>query len=161
MGKDLDQTAHAPALPPAPPYGAAVVVYRRAGADTEFLVLHRSPRDPDFAAEWAWGPPSGGRHPGEPLDRCAARELCEETGLRLPVRRTEAGAPDWAVYLAEAPRGAGVALSAEHDEYRWLPLAQALALATPAVVRAGLLRAAQEIPAERVRTGPNTPATGA
>jgi len=143
----MTQADHDTALTREPPYGAAVVVYRRVGAGVEFLLLHRSPRDPDFAAEWAWGPPSGGRHPGEPLDRCAARELCEETGLRLPVRTTGAGSPDWAVYLAEAPLGAVVTLSAENDEYRWLPLARALALATPTVVRAGLARAAQEIPA--------------
>ncbi len=136
----MTRADHDTALTTEPPYGAAVVVYRRAGAGVEFLLLQRSPRDPAFAAAWAWGPPSGGRHPAKPLDRCAARELCEETVLRLPVRPTGAAALEWTVYRAEAPRGAGVAFAAEHDEYRWLPLAQALALATPAAVRAGRTR---------------------
>ncbi len=132
-------------MSPDPPYGATVVVYRRAQGQVEFLLLHRDPRDPDFAEEWSWGSPAGGRHPGEPPDRCAARELFEETGLRLQVRETDAGSPEWCVYVAEAPTDAPVVLSHEHDAYRWLPLAEALAHATPEVVRASLARAARHI----------------
>src|SRR4051812_33640184 len=123
-----------------PPYGAAVVVYRQGQVEVEFLLLHCSPLDPDFAEDWAWGPPSGGRHPDEPIDYCAIRELFEETGLQLPVRKTNAGSAEWVVYLAEAPHGARVELSSEHDQYQWLPLEQALMHATPEVVRATMQR---------------------
>ncbi len=55
------------------------------------------------AGDWAWGPPAGGRFPGEDVDACAARELLQETGLDMPVRRADVPSQDWPTYLAEAP----------------------------------------------------------
>lgn len=128
-----------------PPYGAAIVVFRREHGETRFLVLHRADQGPEFAGDWAWGPPSGGREPGEPIDQCATRELLEETSLGLHPQRTAAGSPDWFVYLAEAPRDAVVALSSEHDHFAWLSLDEAATRILPDVVRQGFVEAARTI----------------
>jgi 8-oxo-dGTP pyrophosphatase MutT (NUDIX family) len=128
-----------------PPTGAAIVVYRRLGDRVELLLLHRAHIGPDFADDWAWGPPSGCRFPGEDIDRCAARELAEETGLALPVRRIDAESGPWVYYLAEAPLEAEIALSAEHDRYAWLPIDRAVDAASPEVVRSQVRRAAAAI----------------
>jgi len=48
-----------------PPFGALIVVYRRTQEATEFLVLHRAHAGPEFQGDWAWGPPSGMREPGD------------------------------------------------------------------------------------------------
>jgi 8-oxo-dGTP pyrophosphatase MutT (NUDIX family) len=93
------------------------------------------------SGDWAWGPPAGEREPDEDADACAARELLEETGLAVPVVRTDAGNPVWLVYLAEGAADA-VCLSAEHERCVWLPLGEAAARTAPEAVRAGLLRAA-------------------
>lgn len=85
-----------------PPYGALIVAYRWRGRQPEFLLLHRSGNGPDYAGEWAWTPPCGVREEGEAIDECAARELVEETGLPLPLRRTGDGSRDWVIYVAEA-----------------------------------------------------------
>ncbi|HET7038018.1 MAG TPA: NUDIX domain-containing protein [Thermomicrobiaceae bacterium] len=122
------------------PFGAAVVVCRHGERGPELLVLHRAQLGPDFEGDWAWGPPSGARYPGESIAVCAARELREETGLRLPLR--PAGGPgDWAVYLAEAPRDAEIRLSPEHDRFAWLPIDEAVGRTSPADVRAQLAAA--------------------
>lgn len=113
-----------------------IVVYRCAPNGTEFLLLHRAHRGPHYDGEWAWGPPSGARYPGEAIDVCATRELREETGLRLPLQSTGIGAPQWPVYLAQAPLGATITLSAEHDKHAWLPKAEAIRRIKPEVVRA-------------------------
>ena len=52
-----------------PPFGATVVVLRRLPGRTEFLLLHRRHNGPTFQGDWAWGPPSGARWPGEAVDR--------------------------------------------------------------------------------------------
>ena len=127
------------------PHGAAVVVNRHGTERPEFLVLHRNIYGPLYEGEWAWGPPAGARQPGESIDQCAQRELLEESGLTLTLRRSDAGSSDWFVYIAEAPHDAHIRLSAEHDRYAWLPLDQAAVLVTPATVRAQFLAAAQII----------------
>jgi 8-oxo-dGTP pyrophosphatase MutT (NUDIX family) len=91
------------------------------------------------------GPPSGVRLPDEAPDRCAARELFEETGLQLVLHRTDICAGDWLVYHAESPQDAAVTLSAEHDRFAWLSLDRALELVTPVVVNAQLAQAARLI----------------
>lgn len=127
-----------------PPHGAMTVVYRRSTGGLEYLLLHR-PYGADYEGDWAWGPPAGGRFPGEDVDLCAARETLEETGLDLPVRRAQVPSPDWLVYLAEAPQGAEVCLSHEHDRYEWLPLDRVAARVLPMKVRTCLIDAAREL----------------
>jgi 8-oxo-dGTP pyrophosphatase MutT (NUDIX family) len=119
---------------PEPPHGVAVVVWRRAESGVEWLLLHRAHHGPEYAGDWAWGPPAGARLPDEPLEVCVRRELEEEIGHVLAARATACGTEEWPVYEAEAPPGADVVVSAEHDGYRWLPLEQARVLCLPAYV---------------------------
>jgi 8-oxo-dGTP pyrophosphatase MutT (NUDIX family) len=115
-----------------PPHGATVLVFRRAGVgEPEFLVLHRA--DARDLADWAWGPPASTRLPGEDVIACARRELEAATGLRLALHRVDA-AGDWAEYWAEAPVGAEIALSSEHDRFDWVPIDEARRRCQPAIV---------------------------
>lgn len=112
---------------------------------------HRRWRGPDFAGDWAWGPPSGARHPGEPIELCAARELFEETGLRLDLSHTGGESDEWAVFLAEAPADAHVRLSSEHGRGEWLPLRKATDLIAPDIVRSETHAAARVIAPQPLR----------
>ncbi len=150
MSREEDETRLSGEVEPIsdePPYGAMTVVYRRGASGLEYLLLHR-PYGAGYEGDWAWGPPAGGRFPGEDVDLCAARETMEETGLDLPVRRADVASPDWFIYLAEAPADAEVRLSEEHDRYAWWPLEPAAARVLPARVRTSFLAAAREIDAE-------------
>jgi len=79
-----------------------------------------------FAGDWAWTTPGGAREPGETAATTAARELFEETGLRLtciPVISKVATAQpaiDVEVFTAEAEADQIVNLSDEHDRYEWV-----------------------------------------
>jgi 8-oxo-dGTP pyrophosphatase MutT (NUDIX family) len=125
-----------------PPFASCVVVWRDGAVGPEFLVLHRAHFGPDFSGDWAWTPPSGARQPGEHPDAAAARELREETGLDLPLKRIEPLDEEVALYLGEAPVGADVVLDPEHDAFRWLPLVEAASLCLPVRVAHGLRYAA-------------------
>ncbi len=131
-----------------PPHGAAIVVYRRrADGELEFLMLHRAHHGSEYAGDWAWGCPSGARHPGEPIDECARRELLEESGLALEVVPVIVdGQENWPCYIAEAPAECDVVLSLEHDRFEWLVLDDAIARCLPEQVGLGLRRAAELIP---------------
>jgi 8-oxo-dGTP pyrophosphatase MutT (NUDIX family) len=113
------------------PFGASVIVYRQAEGGLELLLLHRAHGGPDFEGDWAWTPPAGARQPGEEPDAAAARELLEETGLRLPMRRICDGSGDWLVYAAEAAGDCSVVLDAEHDRFEWVPAERAPARCRP------------------------------
>jgi 8-oxo-dGTP pyrophosphatase MutT (NUDIX family) len=99
------------------------VVWRRK-PELQILLLHRSL----FAesGDWAWTTPGGAREPCEAAATTAARELFEETGLRLtciPVMSRVASAQpaiDVDVFTAEADAHQAVRLSAEHDRYEWV-----------------------------------------
>lgn len=130
---------------PDPPHGVSIVVYRRAGDDHHFLLLHRAHHGPDYEGDWAWTPPSGARLPGEPLDACAVRELREETGLFLIPRPTDLGSPEWAVYLAEVEGNDPITLDAEHDRFEWVTLGHALQRCRPSVVSDALRRVGQHL----------------
>ncbi len=118
-----------------PPFGAAVIVYRRCTAGREFLLLHRSHAGPDYEGDWAWTPPSGARLPGEAIEACAQRELLEEAGLAVPARALPNAAPDWMIFEAEVGEDVQVVLGdVEHDRFEWVSLAEALRRCVPAKV---------------------------
>jgi 8-oxo-dGTP pyrophosphatase MutT (NUDIX family) len=137
-------------LPIAPdqPHGAAIHVRR--GGLGEHLILHRAHNGPGYEGDWAWTPPSGSRLPGEPVLTAALRELAEETGLAPPASDLRAlelsGA--WAHFGLDVPAGAGPRVDAEHDRFEWLPAATAIARCQPAVVAAGIQRAASVLASE-------------
>ncbi|HZD56944.1 MAG TPA: NUDIX domain-containing protein [Anaerolineales bacterium] len=132
-----------------PPHGASIIVYRKSGQGHEFLILHRGQQGPDFSGDWAWTPPSGARYPGESIEECARRELREETGFSLPMRRTELGSLEWVIYMAECPPSAQVDLSEEHDRYEWLPAAEAVARCRPRVAGNSIEAVAGKLAATR------------
>lgn len=117
-----------------PPFGVTVVVWRRVGARIEYLLLHRAHEGPDYAGEWAWGPPAGARFPGEDVERCARRELVEEAGLQLDCVPTACGDEEWAVFYAEARDSEPIALSGEHDAQVWLAADEARSRCVPTLV---------------------------
>jgi 8-oxo-dGTP pyrophosphatase MutT (NUDIX family) len=120
---------------PEKPYGASIVVWRRASDGREFLILHRTHAGgPEFEGDWAWTPPSGARFPGELLEDAARRELAEEASLELPLELTGLGNDEWAVFVAEAPADALVVLDEEHDRFAWVSAAEAAARCRPALV---------------------------
>ena len=122
-----------------PPYGATVVVYRMTSAGPEFLILHRAHQGPAYDGDWAWTPPAGARQPSETVEACARRELLEEAGLCVHVRRADHGATDWAYYSAEVGSDAQVALhDEEHDRFEWVSLANALQRCRPERVAEGI-----------------------
>jgi 8-oxo-dGTP pyrophosphatase MutT (NUDIX family) len=121
--------------------GAGVAVWRRTDLGVEFLVLHRARFAADFAGNWAWTMPGGACRQTEAFVDCASRELREETGLDADCIATDCGdeasrilEADVRLFHAEVPADAEVALSAEHDAYRWLPLDEARALCRPSYV---------------------------
>ncbi|ROR34292.1 bis(5'-nucleosyl)-tetraphosphatase [Inmirania thermothiophila] len=124
----------------APRLSAGFVLVRRGDGGWRYLML-RAYRNWDF--------PKGLVEPGESPLEAARREVAEETGLDELVLRwgedyVETGPYGRGkvarYYLAEAPRGAVVLPVSpelgrpEHDEYRWVDLAEALRLAPPRLV---------------------------
>ena len=106
----------------------------------QFLLFHR-------AVENYWHVVAGVVEDGETFGGAAARELHEETGLDAPlldlrmpqryrvpdVMRHEyaPGVNEVAIenFAVEVPAGWAPILNEEHDEYRWLSVADAIALA--------------------------------
>lgn len=119
---------------PPPPVGhiraAGGVVWRRDGDGlVRVLVVHR-PRYDD------WSLPKGKADPGESDADCARREVQEETGLTCvlgaelpPTRyRDSKRRPKIVRYWAMQPVSGEFSPTAEIDEVRWLPVAEALEL---------------------------------
>lgn len=135
MTEEQGRTWDGQPISPTPPTGAMIVVFRQTPCGPEYLLLHRAHHGPEYEGPWAWGPPSGARYPGEDIDRCAARELLEETGITADPRAVEGIGGNWPVYVYQTPAETVVHLSAEHDKYRWLPFAEAAARIKPEIVR--------------------------
>lgn len=101
------------------------MVWRRK-PDLEVLLLHRRLWGESFDGDWAWTTPGGAREPSEAPATTAARELFEETGLRLtciPVMSEVAAVQaqiDVDVFTAESDADLAVQLSDEHDRYEWV-----------------------------------------
>jgi len=128
----MRQTWDGNPIAPEPPYGASIIVYRVMAHGTEYLVLHRAQRGPDYEGDWAWTPPGGARYPGEAVEACAERELLQEAGLGALCRRIDDAASDWAIFLAEARDTSEVVLNdAEHDRFEWVTSAEALTRCRP------------------------------
>ena len=103
----------------------------------EILLLHRARLGSDFAGDWAWTPPTGCRFPDESIKMCAARELYEECGLKMPIDfAANFGDDEWHMYRAEAAAGAQVQLiDPEHDRFEWVDAAEAIRRCEPAAIK--------------------------
>jgi 8-oxo-(d)GTP phosphatase len=103
-----------------------VVVRPRPDGGPEVLLVHRPSHDD-------WTLPKGKADRDESDEDCALREVAEETGLtcllgiELPgaTYRDRKGRPKVVRYWAMTPTGGRFRASAEVDEVRWLPLAEA------------------------------------
>ena len=129
------------------PESVLIVIYTATG---EFLLLERR-KPPGF-----WQSVTGSLEWGETADACARRELVEETGITQGVLVNLQWTQVYEVLPAFGKKYApgvtrnlehafalklrervSVALSeSEHGQYRWLPAAQAIALASSSTNRA-------------------------
>ena len=112
----------------------SVMVIRGSGPDTEVLMMRR--KNPPAGT---WAQVAGKIEAGETAWQAALREVGEETGLSPdalfasdafeqfyePDRDAITIAP---VFVARVGRDAQVTLNAEHDDFRWLSLEDAIAL---------------------------------
>lgn len=126
-----------------------VAVTRGGPADTRVLLLRRTPERGGF-----WQIVTGRIEPAESPADAAGRELCEETGARLPVRgldyrhafSLQGAVPtltEETAFGARWPEGLEVALSKEHREFAWATVEQALSLLPHPGLREAVRRAAQ------------------
>ena len=133
------------------PESVLIVIYTAAG---EFLLLERR-KPPGF-----WQSVTGSLEWGETADACARRELIEETGITQGVlvnlQWTQvydvlpAFGKNYApgvtrnlehAFALKLRERVSVTLSeSEHVQYRWLPAAQAIALASSSSNRAVILK---------------------
>ena len=147
--EELDRTWDGQLISGELPRGISIVVFRRF-PKFSVLLLHRAHQGPMYEGDWAWTPPSGARHPGEPVIEAARRELYEEAGLLLRVRATALGTPEWAVFLAEATADDRVSLvDPEHDRFVWVESEEAIRRVEPAVVKESLERTLKAVLAQQ------------
>jgi dATP pyrophosphohydrolase len=111
---------------------AMASVYRRSGDMLEFLIIHRVPDDGGF-----WQPVTGGIDEGELPRETVIREIAEEIGIEELLHVSdELERRAWQtdgesegmdiVHAVEVAQHAEVVLSDEHDDFRWLPLEEAI-----------------------------------
>jgi 8-oxo-dGTP diphosphatase len=111
--------------------GTATDAHADADAEVEVLLVHRPKYDD-------WTLPKGKREPGESDERCAWREVFEETGLRCRLGDELAeseyvdgrGRPKVVRYWAMEPDGGEFEPNHEVDEVRWLGVEPARAMLT-------------------------------
>jgi dATP pyrophosphohydrolase len=131
-----------------------VVVFRFGAAGPEFLLLQRAADEPVYPG--VWQVVTGTVHDGESALDAARRELGEETRLGperfwvVPHVSTfyEPRADELhqcPFFAAQVPPRAEPVLSAEHQEYRWLALPEALRLLLWPSQREGLRIAEQYV----------------
>lgn len=112
---------------------AKVIVVNEAG---EMLALHRSMDDVRRPGQWDF--PGGHVDEGEDMRQAARRETIEEAGLDLSDLRlvfalsdmTPNGAGSWLVFVAHVSGSPNIALSHEHDDYKWMKPSEFLENAT-------------------------------
>ena len=122
---------------------AGGLVRRRVAGGVEVVLVHRPAYDD-------WTLPIGRVEPGESLEACAVREVAEETGLQCRLVGfldtltvdAEDGWHRFHVYEMEPVAGA-FAANPETDRADWLPIDEAVAVATHANVRELLAAAAR------------------
>ncbi len=126
----------------------SIAVVRGRGPQARVLLVRRIPERGGF-----WQTITGRVEPGESPEQAAARELEEETGMRLPVRALnyrhafalgEILPPmlvEETAFAARCPEGQDVRLSAEHDAHQWLEPSAALEQLEYRGLREGVKRA--------------------
>lgn len=137
------------------PRGSTVVVRRRRGSKTEYLLLHRAHHGRDFEGDWAWTSPAGARQPAEAVYPAALRELYEEAGLAgcSPWAIDLSGR--WAVFGLDVPADARIELiDPEHDRFEWVDPEQAIAMVAPAHLGAATIARMREVPTMRWEFAP-------
>jgi 8-oxo-dGTP diphosphatase len=113
----------------APVRAAGGIVVRASGAAREVLVVHRPAYD-----DWTF--PKGKAEPGESDERCALREVEEETGLRCAIERPTGearyrdpkGRAKVVRYFVMRPDGGELTFRHEVDDARWVSLSEAAEL---------------------------------
>ncbi|MDY7228193.1 lipoyl(octanoyl) transferase LipB [Hyalangium rubrum] len=113
--------------PAAPMRTVSVALVRGRGPEARVLVVRRTPERGGF-----WQTLTGRVEPGESPEQAAARELEEETGLRVPMRalgyrhsfalgeRLPPVLAEETGFVAWCPEDQQVRLGPEHDAYEWL-----------------------------------------
>lgn len=107
-------------------------------ADDKILLLRRSATD--IRRPLQWDLPGGAIDPGEDIKQACAREVFEEAGIVIAVSDcktiyamtepvADAMSASFIFFKAQVSRSE-VKLSSEHDEARWVTLAEALELVT-------------------------------
>ncbi len=106
-------------------------------SDRRVLLLRRSSADAGRPGQWDF--PGGGIEPGEACEAGLAREVREETGLSFSLaeftlayaatewRRAARESVTRLLFVAHCAVDAQVQLSFEHDNFRWVSVATALA----------------------------------
>lgn len=109
-----------------------VAVISQAPDGPRFLLLHNAECAPGEEGDWAWGSPSGCLEPDEDVATCAARELFEETGIRVEPRPVATEGVRWAIFYLEVPWRTEVRLDPnEHNDFMWATFDDACRLCRP------------------------------
>jgi 8-oxo-dGTP pyrophosphatase MutT (NUDIX family) len=114
---------------------ANVACFSGSGGDIKFLVLKRISKKGGF-----WQTITGGIHPGEGALEAAGREMYEEIGITqdqaipfwTPISYSFMGSDDYEldeyVFGCKISDPTAIATSGEHDDFAWLPPAEAMSL---------------------------------